>query len=195
MIKILDYIDDINEYLGRVFKWTIIALCLVMCYEVAARYIFHAPTIWAFEVSTALYASVFMLCAAYALLYKAHVAIDIVYERFSIRGRAIFDIVSHIIFFYPFLITVFLHGIKFTAEAWKIAEKTESSFAMPVTPVKMMIPIFAGLLLLQGTAVFVRAIMSLVTGKLYYSKYKPEELPKCDTLPSNENVTAEGRNV
>lgn len=194
MLKFLDMIDTFNEYLGRLFKWTIVFLCLVMCYEVAARYLFNSPTIWAFEISTALYAAVFLLNAAYVLLYKGHVVIDLVYEKFSLKGRAILDIVSSIIFFYPYMWVVLYYGIIYTHKAWMFGERTDSTFAMPVTPVRIMFPIFAFLLLLQGSAGVIRAIMTLCTGKTYPSKYKKEELPKCEPISviPEKNIIKEG---
>ncbi len=104
MLKILDIIDTINEWVGKVFRWAIVLLALTMCYEVVLRYVFNNPTIWSFEISTALYATTFMMGAAYALLYKAHVSIDLFYEMLGVRGRAILDIISSVIFFFPFLI-------------------------------------------------------------------------------------------
>jgi len=179
LLKVLDMIDTLNEYVGKVFRWAIVALALVMCYEVAVRYIFNNPTIWAFEISTALYAVTFMMCAAYALLYKAHVSIDIFYEMLETRGRAIFDIISSIIFFYPFMWVLFTKGIDFAAHSWMIREKTWSNFAMPLYPVKTMIPVFAFLLLLQGTVIFIRSILIVATGENYESRYKKEEIPQC----------------
>jgi len=183
MLKVLDIIDTINEWIGKVFRWAIVALALAMCYEVVRRYVFNNPTIWAFEVSTALYATTFMMGAAYALLYKAHVSIDLFYEMLGIRGRAILDIISSVIFFFPFLIVVLIEGTKAAKASWKIMEKSWSDFAMPLYPMRTMIPVCAALLLLQGFAIFVRSIMIVSTGKNYESRFKKEEIPTC-VVPS-----------
>jgi|GEM_PF-90616 len=176
MQKVLFSIDTINEYVGRVFRWSIILLCAVMMLEVVTRYIFHRPTIWAFEVSTGLYATTFMMCGAYALLYKSHVTIDIIYEMLTLKGRSILDVLTHIIFFYPFLAVLLIHGTKFAHEAWKIKETHWGVFPMPLYLVKTMIPIFAVLTLLQGTATFIRSILALTTGKIYEPKYKKDNV-------------------
>ncbi len=178
MGKILDTIDTINEWVGKIFRWSLVLLVAVMVFEVLSRYVFHRPTTWAFEVSTGLYACSFMMCSAYALLYKSHVTIDILYEKFGPKGRSIFDIVSALIFFYPFLIVVLLQGQKYAAHAWAIKETSWSTFPMPLYLVKTMIPLFAFFTLLQGTATFIRSICFLTTGKDYISKYKKEEIQK-----------------
>ena len=176
MQKVLFAIDTLNEYVGRVFRWSIILLCTVMMFEVITRYVFHSPTIWAFEVSTGLYATTFMMCGAYALLYKAHVAIDIIYEVLPLKGRATLDIISNIVFFYPFLIVIFLIGTGYAADAWKIKETHWGHFPMPLYLVKTLIPTWAVLTFLQGTANFIRSILALVTGKVYEPKYKKDDV-------------------
>ncbi|MDX9801838.1 MAG: TRAP transporter small permease subunit [Spirochaetia bacterium] len=186
MLKFLDIIDTTNEWVGKLFRWAIVLLAFVMCYEVVMRYVFNSPTIWAFEISTALYATTFMMGAAYALLYKAHVSIDIIYEMLGIKGRAVLDIISSVIFFFPFLIVVFIEGLKFAQASWMIHEKTWSNFAMPVYPVKTMIPVMSFLLLIQGLATFIRSIMVISTGKNYESRFKKDEIPTCVIIPVNE---------
>ena len=189
MLKILNAIDTMNEYIGRVFRWAIVALALVMCYEVVMRYVFNNPTIWAFEISTALYATTFMMGAAYALLYKAHVSIDIFYEMLGIRGRAVLDIISSVIFFFPFLTVLIIKGVPMARHSWIIKERTWSNFGMPLYPMKAMIPIAAFLLLLQGTVIFIRSIMIVSTGKNYESRFKKEEIPQCMIPPVNNDST------
>ena len=48
-------------------------LVLIVTYEVFARYLFNAPTIWVFDLTYRLYATNFMLGAAYALHKGTHV--------------------------------------------------------------------------------------------------------------------------
>ena len=81
--KILNFIDRISEWTGRIFSCIIIILVILVVLEVILRKIFGSPTIWNFEVSKQLFACHFMMVSAFALLHKAHVSIDIVYEKFN----------------------------------------------------------------------------------------------------------------
>ena len=74
-------------------------------------------------------------------------------------------------------------GTKAAKASWKIMEKSWSDFAMPLYPMRTMIPVCAALLLLQGFAIFVRSIMIVSTGKNYESRFKKEEIPTC-VVPS-----------
>ena len=179
MKLVLDIIDSISEFTGRVCRWAVAVLAVIMCYEVFSRYVLGKPTIWSFETSVMVYAFFFMMCASYALLYKSHVAIDFFYERLSKKGQALLDIISTSIFFFPFLLVVLIEGTKFALDSWMLLEKSWSDFAPPLYPIKTVIPVTALLLILQGFAGYYRNIQILLTGECYESKYKPEELPSC----------------
>ena len=182
MKHILDIIDSISEFTGRICRWAVVLLAAVMCYEVFSRYVLGRPTIWSFETSIMLYAFYFMMCASYALLYKAHVAIDFFYERLTKKGQALLDIISTTLFFFPFLGVVLVEGSKFAADSWMLLERSWSDFAPPLYPIKTVIPLTALLLLLQGFAGFYRNIQILLTGECYETKYREEPLPSCSPV-------------
>lgn len=162
---ILKGFDGVSEWTGRIFVWLVIPLTVVVVFEVISRRIFNAPHIWATEVTNYLYGPHFMLAAAYTLLYKSHVSIDIIYGRFSPRTRGILDIITYLVFFFPFCIIVFYQGIIFAQTSWSIGETSESAALRIVPLVKTVIPVTFGLILIQGLANFVRSIMLAVRGK------------------------------
>jgi TRAP-type mannitol/chloroaromatic compound transport system permease small subunit len=162
---ILKGFDSISEWTGRIFVWLIVPLTVVVVYEVISRRVFNAPHIWATEVTNYLYGPHFMLVAAYTLLYKSHVSIDIIYGRYSARTRGILDIITYLVFFFPFCIIVFYQGIIFAQTSWSIGETSESAALRIVPLIKTVIPITFGLLLLQGLANFIRSIMLVTRGK------------------------------
>ncbi|RLB13934.1 MAG: hypothetical protein DRG82_14745, partial [Deltaproteobacteria bacterium] len=126
----LKSIDNISEWTGRIFIWLVVPLTAVVVFEVISRRIFDMPHIWAPEVTDFLYGPHFMLVAAYTLLYKGHVAIDIIYNRFSPRVRGILDIITYLVFFFPFCSIVFYQGVIFAKTSWLIHE-TSGSAALP----------------------------------------------------------------
>ena len=162
---ILKCFDWISEWSGRIFVWLVIPLTVVVVFEVISRRVFNAPHIWATEVTNYIYGPHFMLVAAYTLLYKAHVSIDIIYGRFSPRTRGILDILTYLVFFFPFCIIVFTQGIVFAQTSWSIGETSDSAALRVVPLIKTVIPVTFGLLLLQGLANFIRSIMLAVRGK------------------------------
>jgi len=157
--------DGVSEWTGRIFVWLVIPLTVVVVFEVISRRVFNAPHIWATEVTNYLYGPHFMLAAAYTLLYKSHVSIDIIYGRFSPRTRGILDIFTYLVFFFPFCIIVFYQGIVFAQTSWSIGETSESAALRIVPLVKTVIPVTFGLILIQGLANFIRSIVLVVRGK------------------------------
>ena len=163
--SILKFIDSLSEWSGRIFVWLIIPLTIVVVYEVISRRIFNAPNIWATEVTNYLYGPHFMLAAAYTLLYKSHVSIDIIYGKFSSRTRGIMDIITHLVFFFPFCTIVLVQGILFAQTSWSIGETSESAALRIVPLIKTVIPITFTLLFVQGIATFIRSIMLVAKGE------------------------------
>jgi len=162
---ILKGFDWVSEWTGRIFVWLIIPLTVVVVYEVISRRVFDAPHIWATEVTNYIYGPHFMLVAAYTLLYKSHVSIDIIYGRYSPRTRGILDIITYVVFFFPFCLIVFYQGIIFAQTSWSIGETSESAALRVVPLIKTVIPVTFGLLLLQGVANFIRSLMLVTRGK------------------------------
>jgi TRAP-type mannitol/chloroaromatic compound transport system permease small subunit len=165
MKTLLHIMDSISEWSGRIFVWLIIPLTVVVLYEVISRRFFGSPHIWATEVTNFIYGPHFMLVAAYTLLYKSHVSIDIIYGRFSPRTRGILDIFTYLVFFFPFCTIVFYQGIVFAQTSWSIGETSESAALRIVPLIKTVIPVTFGLILIQGLANFIRGIMLAVKGK------------------------------
>ncbi len=83
--------ERLSEILGVIGRLTIFALIAAMLYEVVARYVFGAPTLWAFDISYMLNGSVFLLGAAYSLREDAHVRIDFLSQKFPQRVQQILN--------------------------------------------------------------------------------------------------------
>ena len=67
MQGLLIAIDKVNTWVGKIFSWSILAMTFVIVYEVFSRYVFSAPTTWAYDVSYMLYGTLFMMAGPYAL--------------------------------------------------------------------------------------------------------------------------------
>lgn len=158
-------LDWISEWTGKIFIWLIIPLTGVVAYEVISRRVFNAPHIWATEVTDFIYGPHFMLVAAYTLLYKGHVSIDLIFTRLRPRVQGILEVINHIIFFFPFCGLLFYYGITFAQTSW-LQNETSGSAALTVVPlIKAVIPVTFALLLLQGIANFIRSIHLAAKGE------------------------------
>jgi TRAP-type mannitol/chloroaromatic compound transport system permease small subunit len=158
-------IDIFSEWCGRIFSWFIVAIILLSVFEVFTRRILGKPTIWTHETLSYLFCGSILLTMAYTLRYKQHVAVDLFYERFTARKKAIVDIITFI-FFLGFFCVVFLwEGIIFAATSWGMLERTPSAFNFYVFPAKTLLPVGAFLLLLQGLTDFIKNIVFVAKGE------------------------------
>ena len=161
--------NGINQWIGNIFSWVVAILMILTVTEIVMRRFLNAPTVWSFETCTHLYGAHFMIAAGFALLHGSHVAVDIIYGTFSAKKRAIIDIISYIVFFFPFNVVMLAYGIKYARMSWATWETSWSVFAPPIYPLQTVIPVTAGLLLLQGLAIFIQKIYLAVQGEeLHY---------------------------
>jgi TRAP-type mannitol/chloroaromatic compound transport system permease small subunit len=163
--RILNFIDKITEWTGRIFSWIILVLTFLVVVEVVLRYVFSHPTIWNFEVTIQLYAFHFMIVAAYTLLHKAHVSVDIIHAKLRRRTQAVLDVITYVLFFFPFMIVLLYEGIRYAAKSWSMLETSWSVFAPPLYPIKTVIPVMAFLILLEGIAIFIRRLHVAIKGE------------------------------
>jgi TRAP-type mannitol/chloroaromatic compound transport system permease small subunit len=81
------------------------------------------------------------------------------------RKRALLDIITYLLFFFPFIWVFLYEGIKFAQNSWAMRETMWGMFQIPIYPIKTVIPITAFLLLVQGLAIFIRQLYLLIKGE------------------------------
>jgi TRAP-type mannitol/chloroaromatic compound transport system permease small subunit len=156
--KFTDRIDALNTRIGAFVAWWAVIAVFVYYYEVMARYVFNSPTNWVHESMFLMFGMQYMLCGAFAYKEDQHVRVDVVYAQFSRRGKAIADIVTSV-FFFIFVITMLWTGARFAMDAINVGEHSFTEWGVQYWPVKLMIPIGAFLLALQGISKLIKDIM------------------------------------
>jgi TRAP-type mannitol/chloroaromatic compound transport system permease small subunit len=168
--KFIKVVDAISDWSGKLLGLLVLPLVGGLVYEVFARYLFNAPTVWAYEVTYMLYGAIFMLGAAYTLYKKSHIRTDILYNKWTPRQKGIADAIMYLFLFFPGIVLFLILGCDYAWHAWEIAERSDSSpWRQPIYPFKMAIPLSAFLLLLQGVSEFLKALYSARHGRTYES--------------------------
>ena len=156
--RITDKIEWINVKAGEYVAWWSLIAVFVYYYEVVARFIFNSPTNWVHESMFLMFGMQYMLSGAYAYREDQHVRVDVIYAKFSPRGKAIADIVTSV-FFFIFIGTMLVTGYRFAADAVNVGEHSFTEWGIQYWPIKLTIPIGAGLLLLQGISKLIKDIL------------------------------------
>ena len=155
-------VDKLSAFVGKAGGWSIVLLTGVIMYDVTARYVFRAPTSWAFDASYMLYGALFMLSGAYALSRNGHVRGDFMYRTFTPRMQGKFDLTLYILFFFPGIFALMVQGYFFFELSFMQNEHSSISPDGPVLwPFKAVIPIAGALLLLQGLVEVVRCVQCI----------------------------------
>jgi len=160
-------IDHFTEKTGRAISWLVLALVLLICYDVAMRYLFHSGSIALQELEWHLFALLFLLGGAYTLKHDQHVRVDLVYSsRFiSDRGRAIITIAGTVLFLMPFCLLVVLTSWPFVENAFHYREASPDPGGLPFRfLLKGAIVVGFGLIMLQGVAEILRQVALLRHG-------------------------------
>jgi TRAP-type mannitol/chloroaromatic compound transport system permease small subunit len=163
--RIIYAVDQLSKSIGHAFAWCIVTLTLGTCYEVFVRYLLNNPTSWAFDMSYLMYGAVFYMAGAYTLSRGGHVRADMYYRRWRPRTQARVELVLLIIFFFPGVLALVYSGWGYGIQSLRLLEVSVNSPAgVPIWPMKMMIPVGASLLALQGVAEVLRCVLCLKQG-------------------------------
>jgi TRAP-type mannitol/chloroaromatic compound transport system permease small subunit len=167
-VRAIASIDRFSERIGAAVAWLTVPLVVAVAWEVVARYVFAAPTLWSFDITYMLYGAMFMLGAAYALRTGAHVRTDFFPERWSWRTRGIIDAVAYVAFFFPGIALFLWVGWNEAWYAYDIGETSEQTPWRPLLwPLKATIPLAAALLLLQGISELAKSFYAAITGRKF----------------------------
>lgn len=120
-------IERLSEACGALAALLVLALIALMTFEVVMRYVFSAPTIWSYEVSTWTMGAAFVLAIGYALRSNAHVRIDLLHALLGPRARPAIDLAGHLFLMLPALVWITAGLWDYFADAWRTGETSGQS--------------------------------------------------------------------
>ena len=177
MQKLLFTIDKISTFVGQAFSWLIVALTVMITWEVFSRYVLDKPHAWAFDVMIIMYGTLFMMAGAYTLSKAGHVRGDVLYGFFEPRTQATIDLTLYILFFMPGVFALTYAGYYFAAESWAMNEHSSiTAEGPPIYPFKTMLPLAGAFLLLQGIVEIIRCVICIKQGAWPSREHDVEEV-------------------
>ena len=166
MAALIYRIDTASRIAGRIICWMLVPLMLAMVYEVVARKLFVAPTMWAYDISRMLCGAMFMLGAGYALSKGVHIRADFLYRNWSPRRQGMIDAALYVLFYFPALIFFAWVSYDYAADAWMRGERSmDTAWMAPLAPLRTAMPAGAVLLLVQGVSEFLKSIHAIRTDR------------------------------
>ena len=166
MAKSIISIDKFSKWIGNVVCWILMPLIFAMTYEVLARKLFLAPTIWAYDISRFLYGALFMLGAGYALSRGVHIRADFLYRNFKIKNQGLIDFWLYLLFYFPGLIVFLYMTFGFVVESIQRGERGMDTTWMPyMWPIKTCLLIGIIFLLIQGFSELLKSYWAAKKGE------------------------------
>jgi len=154
-------IDALNERVGRIVLWLVLASVLISAGNAIVRKVFGTSSNAWLEIQWYLYAAVFLMAAGYTLKYNEHVRIDVITGRFSPQTRNWIDVFGLTVFLMPWALLMVWLGWPFFTQAYVSGEVSSNFGGLIRWPVYIFIPLGFGLLGLQAISELIKRLAFL----------------------------------
>ena len=128
-------IDHVSHFTGLAVSVVYLIAAGVTLWEIVARYVFNAPTLWAFEIVMVLCAGAWMLSSGYITLKQRHIGITVFHVLASDRGRWRLDLFAMVVG----VVALFLLMSDAAIRAYASIERVERVGSAFNSPMPMML--------------------------------------------------------
>ncbi|TYL46495.1 TRAP transporter small permease subunit [Marinomonas sp. IMCC 4694] len=157
-------IHALVAFIGHSVSYLMPVLACVVAFEVFSRYALGEPTIWAYDVSLFIFGYIAALGGAYAQQQRAHINVDILYNKVSARTKSIFNLFSFALAMF-FMIIICKMSIGKFEEALEFNYRRQSEWAPHMHHYWLMMAIASVLLILQLSSDWIDSLHQVITGK------------------------------
>jgi TRAP-type mannitol/chloroaromatic compound transport system permease small subunit len=161
LIALARAIDAINERVGRVVLWLVLATTVIAALNAFARYALGISSNAWLELQWYLFAAIFLLAAGYTLRHNGHVRIDVFYGRLTPRAQAWIDLAGGLFFLLPLCVLMVWLAWPGFAQSFASGEVSPDAGGLVRWPVRLLIPAGFALLAAQGLAEIIKRVAFL----------------------------------
>lgn len=156
IVSYVRWVEALNRRIGRAAMYLVFAMGAILLYSSISK-AFHLPALWTLEMAQFVMVAYYILGGGYSMQLDGHVRMDLLYSRWSPRRRAATDAVTSLFLLF-YLAMLLVGGVSSTEYALEYGEKSYSSWAPYMAPIKIVMVIGIVLILLQATATFCRNV-------------------------------------
>lgn len=158
-------IDRLNEVIGKIVAWAILAAILVSAGNAVVRKTFNMSSNAWLELQWYLFGAAFLLAAAYTLKQNEHIRVDIVYGMWSRRTQHWIDLLGHLFFLMPFVLLMIWYFVPYFLLSYRNGEVSSSAGGLLIWPAKGLLLVGFAQLGLQGLSEIIKKI-AIMTGHM-----------------------------
>ncbi|KAI5914561.1 TRAP transporter small permease subunit [Thauera sp. 2A1] len=156
LLRLSRIIDAVSRSFGKFIIWLVLAATVISAANAVARKAFNFGSNAFLEIQWYLFGAVFLLGAGYTFLQNAHVRIDVVASRLSMRTRMFIDIAGIIVFLLPMCWLMIAFALPVVKGAYLSGEMSSNAGGLIRWPVYALVPIGFALLGLQGISELIK---------------------------------------
>lgn len=161
LLAITRVIDRFNAGFGALAAAAVFIACLVSAGNATVRYLVSLSSNAWLEIQWYLFAACVMLGSSDVLRLNEHVRVDVLYGRLSGRGKAWVDLFGFVFFLLPVTALIAVMAWPWFVEAWTRGEHSGNAGGLIRWPVKLLLPLGFGLLVLQGLSETIKRVAYL----------------------------------
>lgn len=150
-------VKAVNDVVGHIAMYSLFVMMAILTYAVVSNVIIKSPAVWVMEMSQFSMAAYYLLGGGYTLKENAHVRMDVVYERFGPRAKAVVDSITGVLLLFYLFFLVY-GGISSTQYALEYSQKNYSAWGPPMAPIKIIMTVGMVLMLLQALALWLEDV-------------------------------------
>ena len=155
VIVYVRWVERISRFFGRVAMYLVFAMFGVLLYSAFMRTGFNRPPLWSVEMSQFLLAAYYILGGAWTMQLDSHVRMDLLYARWTPRGRAFADTITAVCLI-TYLAVMLWGGVSSSQYALEYGQRAATSWRPPMAPIKIIMSFGIFLMILQAVAFFFR---------------------------------------
>jgi TRAP-type mannitol/chloroaromatic compound transport system permease small subunit len=158
-----NWIDNFNEYFGRMVSWATLLLVAVTFTDVVMRYFFNTSYVFTQELEWHIFAFIFLMGAGYTLKHDGHVRVEVFYGKLGRKGKAWINLVGVLFFLVPSCLLFIKTGIPFVVKSFHVMEGSPDPGGIPFRfLLKACIPAGYALILLQGISLGIDSLLGVL---------------------------------
>ena len=159
LLRLEQFFDRFSDVMGWIAGILNLAMLLNVFYDAIMRYFFSRGSIALQEMEWHLFAMVFLFGIAYALKEDGHVRVDVLYERYSPRWKAIVNIGGTVLLLLPLSVLVVEGSVWYVQEAFNSGEVSGDPGGLPYRwLIKLVIPASFVFLIVSATGFVIHNI-------------------------------------
>lgn len=146
------WMDALSRVFGYIASALVLAIVLICAGNAILRYALHIGSNAWLEIQWYLFAATVFFGAPALVTLNEHVRVDVIYGGRSPRTKALIDLFGFIFFYMPVCVVMLWASLQFVEQSWLEQEMSNNAGGLIRWPVKALIPVGFGLLILQGVA-------------------------------------------